>query len=113
MARAREWSQEEVNKLSNLYTSNRTFDEIMLEFPHRSSNAIRLKASRLGIKRPLLIPSLIPAEKVMICPTEEEPSGYLFRCHECGSWNRIGNLNQGEINAVYCTDCGSVFKIVS
>ena len=35
-----------------MYLAGTSFDEIGEAFPERSPNAIRLKASRLGLKRP-------------------------------------------------------------
>ena len=64
MVGVREWSDEEVSRLVRLYTSNMPFDEIVLEFPSRTSNAIRLKASRMKLKRPTLPMNLIRAERV-------------------------------------------------
>jgi hypothetical protein len=48
-----EWSQEELKKLRELYPrSDKTIEEIVSQLPGRTQNAIRLKASRLGLIRP-------------------------------------------------------------
>ena len=54
MVKVKEWTDEEVERLKELYTSNKTFEEIAERFPLRTDNAIRLKASRLGLKRPII-----------------------------------------------------------
>jgi hypothetical protein len=62
-----EWSQEELNKLKELYSHpNKTVEEIASQLPRRTQNAIRLKAYRLKLHRP--IPSL-PG----FCPTCGQP----------------------------------------
>lgn len=55
MGKIKEWTAEERQKLRDLYRDHRlTIEEICAKFPDRTDNAIRLKASRLGIHRPLL-----------------------------------------------------------
>lgn len=47
------WSSEEIKLLTTIYQSSEyTIGEIMEALPSRSEWSIRLKASRLGIKRP-------------------------------------------------------------
>jgi len=46
------WTDDEIDRLRTYYPDPRlTFEEIMKMFPERSPDAIRLKASRLGIER--------------------------------------------------------------
>lgn len=46
------WSPEEIEKLAEVYPDpEATIEQVMIALPHRTLNAIRLKASRLNIKR--------------------------------------------------------------
>jgi len=55
MPKKREWGKGELEKLSKLYDDNKaTIEEMMLQLPGRTENAIRLKASRLGLARPVI-----------------------------------------------------------
>lgn len=57
MSSDRPWSQEEVNRLKSLYIDHDIqFNDILESLPNRNKNAIRLKANRLGLKRPFLLP---------------------------------------------------------
>jgi len=49
------WTNEEIKLLEELYSSELTIEEIAEYFPGRSINAIRLKASRMGFKRPVTL----------------------------------------------------------
>jgi hypothetical protein len=54
--RENDWSQEELKKLGELYPCNdKTIEEIVSQLPGRTQNAIRLKASRLGLNRPFTL----------------------------------------------------------
>jgi hypothetical protein len=49
------WTANEEEKLERLYPDPHiTFEEITKALPGRSPNAIRLRANRLGLKRPVL-----------------------------------------------------------
>jgi hypothetical protein len=51
-----EWSQEEIRKLGEFYPRpDKTIEEIASQLPGRTQNAIRLKASRLGLIRPFTL----------------------------------------------------------
>ncbi|MCW4050159.1 MAG: hypothetical protein NWE89_10550 [Candidatus Bathyarchaeota archaeon] len=114
MARVREWTDEEVHRLTELYTSNKTFDEIILEFPSRSSNAIRLKASRLGLKRPNLLLSLIQTKKVRFQSNGiDAAKGFLIKCNDCGSWIQTDDLNLGAYQIIRCSECGSIYEVLA
>lgn len=108
MARVKEWSDEEVSRLTELYTSNKTFDEVMLEFPSRTHNAVRLKASRLGLRRPTILLDLPNSNRFRFKSLEDESNtGYLFKCEECGSWIQVENVGRGIYRTVRCMSCGA------
>jgi hypothetical protein len=108
MARVKEWSDEEVNRLAELYTSNKTFDEVMLEFPSRTSNAVRLKASRLGLRRPNILLDFTQSNRFKFQSLEDESNtGYLLKCEECGSWIQVDNVRKGIFRTVRCLNCGT------
>ena len=113
LAKIRGWSDEEVQRLSNLYTSEKLFEEILTEFPDRTSNAIRLKASRLGLRRPTISTSMIQPDRVLKCTIKDGSFGVLFKCNECGSWMQITEIENYISNTVSCHDCGSLFQILS
>lgn len=112
LAKHTAWSDEEVEKLSNIYTSDKTFDEILFDFPDRSSNAIRLKASRLGLRRPTISTSMIQSDKILKCNVKEDSFGILLNCHECGSWIQIIDIQDEATNTVSCQECNSIFQIL-
>jgi hypothetical protein len=114
MARVREWSDEEVGRLTELYTSNRSFEDILLEFPFRSSNAVRLKASRMGLRRPTLPVDLIHAEKVRFQSIDEDGAmGYLIKCKECGQWIQAERIGGGVCQTIRCGECGALYQVLT
>ncbi|MBN2334037.1 hypothetical protein JXL21_00660 [Candidatus Bathyarchaeota archaeon] len=114
MARVREWTDSEVQRLRELYTSTRSFDEITLEFPARTSNAIRLKASRLGIKRPTLETHFINAQKVTLQSLGGDAvKGYLLKCRDCGTWIHADRLATGICQTISCSECGSLYEVLT
>jgi hypothetical protein len=114
MARVREWSDEEVRRLTKLYTSNKAFDEIVLEFPSRTSNAIRLKASRMGLKRPTFPVNLIQAERVRYHSLDGDGAiGYLIKCSECGSWIQAERIGGGICQTICCGECGALHEVLT
>ena len=56
MSRGANWTDADVKFLREMYpnTLQYTFEEIMQHFPTRTPNAVRLKASRLGLEREYL-----------------------------------------------------------
>ena len=63
MPRKKEWSEFELEKLNNLYNDNKaTIEDMMLQLPGRTANAIRLKSSRLGLSRPVIDGFVTPSE---------------------------------------------------
>ena len=114
MDRVREWSDEEVKRLTKLYTSNKPFDEIVVDFPSRTSNAIRLKASRMGLKRPTLPVNLIQAEKVRYHSLGGDgAAGYLIKCSECGSWIQADRMGGVACQTICCGECGALYEVLT
>jgi uncharacterized Zn finger protein len=112
MVKIKEWTDEEVERLRELYTSNKTFDEITEKFPSRTDNAIRLKASRLGIKRPF-IGEIIQVKPLSIkMGNNEMASGYLIKCKECGSWIQVDDEYQRSA-IVSCGKCGNFYQVIN
>jgi hypothetical protein len=113
MVKIKEWSDEEVKRLRELYTSNKTFDEIAERFPSRTGNAIRLKASRLGIKRPL-IGNVVQIMPLLYKSREtDELSGYLMKCKECGSWIQVDEETQRNTSVLSCGKCGIFYQVLA
>ncbi|MFC1802626.1 SANT/Myb-like DNA-binding domain-containing protein [Thermoproteota archaeon] len=113
MVKIKEWSDEEIERLRELYTSNRTFDEIKEKFPSRTGNAIRLKASRLNIKRPL-IGNVVQVKPLLYKLGETaELSGYLMKCKECGSWIQVNAESQHNANVLSCGKCGIFYQVLA
>ena len=113
MARIREWTDEEVARLHELYVSNRTFEEIEVEFPLRTSNAIRLKASRLGIRRPLIPLNYIQAKPLMFKSGNGDGNdGFILKCNQCGSWVQVDKDIERRASVMSCGSCGSVYQIL-
>ena len=104
MVKIKEWSDEEVERLRRLYKSNKIFDEIAEKFPSRTRNAIRLKASRLGIKRPIIdnIVHVKNIDKLVF----EEIRDCLTKCNECGSWMQINENIRKKTEIFTCEKCG-------
>ena len=95
----RRWTREEVERLKILYASDKPFEEIVKAFPGRSPNAIRLKASRLGLKR--MRP---PAEASPLIVKGGETKRLLVKCGVCGHWMEVEDADRGFI---LCERCGS------
>lgn len=111
MARIKEWTDEEVAKLYELYGSNKTFEEIELEFPMRTSNAIRLKASRLGIRRPLILGNIVQAKPVMFKTSDDNgKDGILIKCKQCKTWVQIDGDKAAHASVLSCGQCGSLYQ---
>ena len=114
MARIKEWSDEEVERLEKLYTSNMTFDEVVVHFPKRTSNAIRLKASRLGLRRPTIPTNLIQTKKVKFQSVGDDDSkGYLIKCNECGGWIQVDSFEDSMTITICCPQCDSIYQLLA
>jgi hypothetical protein len=111
MVKIKEWSDEEVERLRKLYTSNRTFDEIAEKFPLRTGNAIRLKASRLGIKRPIIDNVIHVKPFVYNLGDIERSIGSFMKCKECGTWIQVGENSLIKTNPLNCEKCGVFYHV--
>jgi len=111
MAKGEEWTGEELEKLKALYTSDASFEEVVDELPLRSPNAIRLKASRLGLKRPIL-PQRINQIRSLIFSGDGGLRGYVFRCSECGGLVHVDEPDLEESSLVRCGSCGALSNFV-
>jgi len=113
MARIKEWTDEEVARLHELYGSNRTFEEIEVEFPMRTSNAIRLKASRLGIKRPLIPENFIQARPLLFkSGNGDGKDGFILKCKQCSSWVQVDMDIEDRASVLSCGQCGSMYQVL-
>lgn len=107
MPRPAKWTEDETRKLMRLYPSEICFEEIVDAFPNRTPNAVRLKASRLGLKRPTLPASLLQSSTVLSCSEGNGDSiGYLFRCGECSSWMQLRGDDEVK-SVIVCGNCGA------
>jgi hypothetical protein len=111
MAKGEEWTAEELEKLKAFYTSDASFEEVIRELPFRSPNAIRLKASRLGLKRPIL-PQRINQINSLILSGDGILRGYVFRCNECGGLVHVDEADLEESGLVRCGSCGALSHFV-
>lgn len=113
MVKIKGWTDEEVKRLKELYTSNKTLDEIADKFPLRTENAIRLKASRLGIKRPY-IGNIIQVKPITFKSVWLNDSiDYLLKCKECGYWMQVDKSSQHESNILSCGKCGNLYQVIA
>lgn len=113
MARIREWTDEEVARLHELYGSNKTFEEIEVEFPMRTSNAIRLKASRLGIRRPLIPGNFIQTKPLLFRSGNVDGNdGFILKCNQCGSWIYVDKDIEKRASLLSCGHCGSMYQVL-
>ncbi|MFQ6052757.1 MAG: SANT/Myb-like DNA-binding domain-containing protein [Candidatus Bathyarchaeia archaeon] len=109
MPRPTRWEEEEIRKLKRLYPSERSFDEIVGEFPNRTPHAIRLKASRLGLRRPTVPRSEYLSSSILVCSEGNgEFKGYLIRCNECSRWIQVRNDGEADEGAIVCSNCGFI-----
>jgi hypothetical protein len=114
MARIKEWSDEEVERLEELYTSSMPFDEIVVHFPLRTSNAIRLKASRLGLRRPTIPTNFIQTKRVKFQSVDDNGfTGYLIKCNKCGEWIQLDSLDESLTQTICCPECESIYQLLA
>jgi DNA-directed RNA polymerase subunit RPC12/RpoP len=108
------WTEEEVGKLRSFYVSGRPFEEIDSAFPNRTANAIRQKASRLGLRRPTASHSLLDSQAVIRCSDGNgDEWEYLFKCSVCGSWIHVNLTEEDEDRTIICRKCHAVLKYVA
>jgi hypothetical protein len=107
------WSEGEEQTLRFMYLAGTSFDEIGQAFPERSSNAIRLKASRLGLKRPSISSSILDSPNVLKFSNGNGDSGFFFKCNGCGSWTHTQIEGDEEVHTVECHECSTVCKYIA
>ena len=114
MSRRSLWTVEETEKLRLLYISGTSFEEIEDEFPARSSNAIRQKASRLGLRRHATLASINSFQNVLrISDGNGGAEDLIFRCGGCGNWIHA-NLNGGaDDRTIVCRQCQTKLRYVA
>ena len=108
-----QWSETEEDMLRFMYISGTSFDEINNAFPSRSPNAIRLKASRLGLKRPTISSSILGSPNVLMFSDGNGDSGFFFRCSGCGSWMSSQISEDEEVRTVECRECRTICRYVA
>jgi hypothetical protein len=113
MVKVKEWTDEEVQRLRELYTSNRTFEEIVDKFPMRTENAIRLKASRLGIKRPYIGDVIQIKPATFMSGGWRDSISYLLKCKECDSWMQVEDSKQNSASVLSCGKCGTLYQVLA
>lgn len=106
LTRQRSWTNDEIDKLRNIYPSSASFHDLLNQLPSRSPNSIRLMASRLGLKRPTLLMGINKVSEKKTSATTG--GGVLVRCSQCGGW--IGTSTERALTSgvVVCDHCGSV-----
>ena len=112
LEKGRLWTDIEIGRLKEMYVTGSGFEEILKAFPQRSQNAIRQKASRLGLKRPVVKSKLIDAQSLIRCRENGNDNVYLFKCAECGGWIKVNMNNGGETYNIQCPSCSSVCKYI-
>ncbi|UCH57046.1 MAG: hypothetical protein JSV18_06835 [Candidatus Bathyarchaeota archaeon] len=114
MLRRSAWTKEETERLKLLYISGRSFEEIKRELPNRSSNAIRLKASRLGLRRPTISTPFLVTQNVLRFSDGDGNSDLLFKCSGCGSWMHVDvEDDEAEVQTIVCRQCQSICRYVA
>ena len=96
-----------------MYIAGTSFDEIGQAFPERSPNAIRLKASRLGLKRPSTSSSILKSPNVLRFSDGNGDSGFLLKCSGCGSWTHTQIGDEDDVHTVECRECSTVCRYVA
>ncbi|MDP6458977.1 MAG: hypothetical protein QGF78_06605 [Candidatus Bathyarchaeota archaeon] len=107
------WSEVEERMLRFMYLAGTSFDEIGQEFPERSSNAIRLKASRLGLKRPPGSSYVLASPNVLRFSDGNGDTGFFFKCVNCGSWMHAQIGDDTENQTVECSECSTVCRYIA
>jgi hypothetical protein len=106
MSNYKKWKEVEIKKLKRLYISEKLLEEVMEAFPERTENAVRLKASRLGLKRPELPSVLMGQSTILHCSEGNGNSkGYIFRCCTCGTWTQINEKDEISNSLIVCEKC--------
>jgi hypothetical protein len=102
-----------MGRLKTLYKSKKTFEEIIEAFPKRTVNAVRQKASRLGLKRPSISHTVYNSNNYLRCYNgEENKEEYLFKCGGCGGWMHVYIGDQEDNRTIACNNCNTICKYV-
>ena len=113
MSRQSLWTEEETKRLRLLYLSGTSFEEIEEEFSTRSSNAIRLKASRLGLRRPNMLASVNSSQNTLrISDGNGGIEDLLFKCGGCGSWIHANLNGEADDRTIICSRCQTMLRYV-
>ena len=96
-----------------MYLAGTSFDDIGQAFPERSPNAIRLKASRLGLKRQHISSPILESPNVLRFSDGNGDSGFFFRCSGCGSWTHADIEGDDDVHTVECRECNTVCRYVA
>ena len=107
------WSEVEERTLRFMYLAGTSFDEIGQAFPKRSPNAIRLKASRLGLKRPSISSSILESPNVLRFSDGNGDTGFFFKCSGCGSWTHAQIEGDEDVHTVECRECSTLCRYVA
>lgn len=106
MSNSKKWTEIEIKNLKRLYISEKLLEEVMEAFPERTENAVRLKASRLGLKRPALPSALMGQSTMLHCSEGNGNSkGYIFRCCACGIWIQVDGSDEASSGLIVCESC--------
>ena len=112
MMERRSWTNNEILTLKQLYIADAAFEEIRNAFPERTINAIRQKASRLGLRRPVIKSSLFHSQSSIKCSVNGTDNIYLFKCVECGNWTQVNISDDKENQTIRCPQCSSISKYI-
>jgi len=108
----RRWTNNEISTLKQMYIADTAFEEIRDAFPARTINAIRQKASRLGLRRPVIKSSLFDSQSSIKCSVNGNDEVYLFKCIDCGNWIQVNINNEEENQTINCPRCQSISKFI-
>ncbi|MEM2893502.1 MAG: hypothetical protein QW638_04600 [Candidatus Bathyarchaeia archaeon] len=101
----RRWTEEEINRLRAHYSSDVSIDSLSEALPGRTTQAIRQKASRLGLRREVPQPRYLHSP-ILVCRGEGDYEGLLIRCSNCGSWMRVDLRKGSSDEKIRCEGCG-------
>ncbi len=106
----RRWTEEEIRRLRAFYLSDASMERLSEAFPGRTLQAVRQKASRLGLRRMASQPQY-PSSPILLCRGEGGAEGLLLRCSNCGSWIRVSLEKGSRDEKIGCGGCGYILKL--
>ena len=101
------WTEEEKGRLKSLYSCETEFEEIVVALPGRTLNAIRMKASRLGLRRPIVL-ELPSQPSMLLCIESGRSNGYVLSCSDCGNWIHLKGSGP-----MICSECGATCRLIT